>query len=138
MKIATTTDLLGTSLITENSYSGTVQSSLNGIIIIAIFCISQTFVKNHHKVGVIRVREGQRTEEEIFSNIHQPGPYDEFLNLLGTCGRVCVCVGGVGCVSVDIVHQVLSVRFLISIANFELLLSKDTQKVSMQFPYNSQ
>ena len=46
-------------------------------------CPLQTFVKNHHKVGVIRVREGQRTEEEIFSNIHEPGPYDAFLNLLG-------------------------------------------------------
>lgn len=45
--------------------------------------IDETFVKSHHKVGVIRVRQGQRSEEEIFGNEHETGPFDEFLNVLG-------------------------------------------------------
>lgn len=45
--------------------------------------VDETFVKNHMKVGVLRVKAKQRTEEEIFSNEQEPGPYDEFLNLLG-------------------------------------------------------
>lgn len=43
----------------------------------------QTFVKAHHKVGVLRVKEGQRNEEDIFCNRHESGPFDEFLNVLG-------------------------------------------------------
>ncbi len=43
----------------------------------------QTFVKAHHKVGVLRVKEGQRNEEDIFCNCHESGPFDEFLNVLG-------------------------------------------------------
>ena len=45
--------------------------------------IDETFVKSHHKVGVIGVKPGQISEEDIFSNKHEPGPFDEFLNLLG-------------------------------------------------------
>lgn len=45
--------------------------------------IDETFVKNKHKVGLIRVKSGQTNEEEIFSNHHEPGPFDEFLNLIG-------------------------------------------------------
>ena len=43
----------------------------------------QTFVKAHHKIGVLRVREGQGTEEEIFANCEEAGPFDEFLKVLG-------------------------------------------------------
>ena len=45
----------------------------------------QTFVKAHHKVGVLRVKEGQRNEEDIFCNCHESGHFDEFLNVLGEC-----------------------------------------------------
>ena len=40
-------------------------------------------MKAHHKVGVLRVKQGQRSEEEIFSNSHEPGAFDEFLGVLG-------------------------------------------------------
>ena len=43
----------------------------------------QTFVKSHHKVGVLRIKNGQSTEEEIFANGHEPGTFNEFLNVLG-------------------------------------------------------
>ena len=43
----------------------------------------QTFVKGHHKVGVLRVKQGQRSEEDIFCNEHEPGPFDQFLRVLG-------------------------------------------------------
>lgn len=46
----------------------------------------QTFVKAHHKVGVLRVKEGQRSEEEIFANNQEPGCFEEFLNVLGKEG----------------------------------------------------
>ena len=45
--------------------------------------VDETFVKSHMKVGLLRIKAKQRTEEEIFSNEQEPGPYDEFLNLLG-------------------------------------------------------
>lgn len=45
--------------------------------------LPQTFVKSQHKFGVLSVKQGQRTEEEIFSNSHEPGPFDEFLKVLG-------------------------------------------------------
>lgn len=45
--------------------------------------VDETFVKNRHKVGVVHVKAGQTTEEEIFSNQHGAGPFDEFLNLVG-------------------------------------------------------
>lgn len=61
----------------------------------------QTFVKAHHKVGVLRVKEGQRNEEDIFCNCHETGPFDEFLNVLGTEGFLFVtagvCLGSKGC-----------------------------------------
>ena len=44
----------------------------------------QTFVKAHHKVGVLRIKTGQSSEEEIFANSNEPGAFDEFLNVLGT------------------------------------------------------
>lgn len=44
----------------------------------------QTFVKTHHKVGVLSVKQGQCSEEEIFGNLHEPDPFDDFLNVLGT------------------------------------------------------
>ena len=40
-------------------------------------------MKAHHKVGVLRVKEGQRNEEDIFCNCHESGHFDEFLNVLG-------------------------------------------------------
>lgn len=40
-------------------------------------------MKAHHKVGVLRVKEGQRNEEDIFCNCHESGHLDEFLNVLG-------------------------------------------------------
>ena len=43
----------------------------------------QTFVKGHHKVGVLRVKQGQCSEEDIFCNEHEPGPFDQFLRVLG-------------------------------------------------------
>ena len=43
----------------------------------------QTFVKTHHKVGVLSVKQGQYSEEEIFGNLDEPGPFDDFLNVLG-------------------------------------------------------
>ena len=43
----------------------------------------QTFVKSHHKVGVLSVKQGQCSEEEIFGNLDEPGPFDDFLNVLG-------------------------------------------------------
>ena len=43
----------------------------------------QTFVKTHHKVGVLSVKQGQCSEEEIFGNLYEPGAFDEFLNVLG-------------------------------------------------------
>ena len=45
--------------------------------------IDETFVKNKHKVGLIQVKAGQTNEEDIFSNAHEPGPFDEFLNMMG-------------------------------------------------------
>ncbi len=45
----------------------------------------QTFVKSQHKFGVLCVRQDQRTEEEIFSNSLEAGPFDEFLKVLGNC-----------------------------------------------------
>ena len=45
--------------------------------------IDETFVKNKHKVGLIQVKPGQTNEEDIFSNAHEPGPFDEFLNMIG-------------------------------------------------------
>lgn len=56
----------------------------------------QTFVKAHHKVGVLRVKEGQRNEEDIFCNCHESGHFDEFLNVLGkkvstVCCKLEVC-----------------------------------------------
>ncbi len=48
-----------------------------------MIALLQTFVKSHHKFGVLRVLQGQRTEEEVFSNSHEPGPFDEFLKVLG-------------------------------------------------------
>lgn len=45
--------------------------------------IDETFVKNKHKVGLLRVKAGQTNEEEIFSNQHEPGPFEEFLGLIG-------------------------------------------------------
>ena len=45
--------------------------------------VDETFVKNHLKIGVMQVKSGQHSEEDIFANDHQPGPFDEFLNLLG-------------------------------------------------------
>ena len=33
---------------------------------------------------MLRVKQGQRTEEAIFANGHEPGPFDEFLNVLGS------------------------------------------------------
>ena len=47
----------------------------------------QTFVKSHHKVGVLRVKQGQRSEEEVFCNEHEPGAFDEFLRVLGKCAH---------------------------------------------------
>ena len=35
------------------------------------------------KVGVLKVKEGQRTEEEIFANGEEHGPFEEFLNIIG-------------------------------------------------------
>ena len=43
----------------------------------------QTFVKSHHKVGVLCIKRGQSLEEEIFANSNEPGSFDEFLNVLG-------------------------------------------------------
>ena len=45
--------------------------------------IDETFVKNKHKIGILRVKAGQTNEEEIFANSHEPGPFDEFLNIIG-------------------------------------------------------
>ena len=48
-----------------------------------ILKIDETFIKNKHKIGLLRVKAGQTNEEEIFANSHEPGPCDEFLNVLG-------------------------------------------------------
>ena len=45
--------------------------------------IDETFVKNKHKVGLLRVKAGQTNEEDIFSNPHEAGPFEEFLGLIG-------------------------------------------------------
>ena len=29
------------------------------------------------------MKEGQCSEEDIFGNLHEPGPFDDFLNILG-------------------------------------------------------
>ena len=38
--------------------------------------IDETFIKSHHKVGVIRVKPGKISEEGIFFNEHEPGPFN--------------------------------------------------------------
>ena len=43
----------------------------------------QTFVKANLKVGLLKVKEGQRTEEEIFANGQERGAFEEFLNIIG-------------------------------------------------------
>ena len=48
-----------------------------------ILKIDETFIKNKHKIGLVRVKPGQTREEDIFANNHEPGPFDEFLNILG-------------------------------------------------------
>ena len=40
-------------------------------------------MKSDHKVGVLRIKRGQSSEEEIFANSNEPGSFDEFLNVLG-------------------------------------------------------
>lgn len=56
-----------------------------------VVCL-QTFVKAHHKVGVLRVKEGQRNEEDIFCNCHESGHFDEFLNVLGKYSMVNIII----------------------------------------------
>ena len=48
-----------------------------------ILKIDETFIKNKHKIGLLRVKAGQTNEEDIFGNKHEPGPFNEFLNVLG-------------------------------------------------------
>lgn len=45
--------------------------------------LDQVFIKSELKVGVIYVREGQYTEEEILDNNDNSPLFDEFLQVLG-------------------------------------------------------
>ena len=48
---------------------------------------------------MLRVKQGQTTEEEIFANGQEPGPFQEFLNVLGELigrGVLYVVEGGGG------------------------------------------
>ena len=49
----------------------------------ALSHLPSDLVKGHHKVGVLRVKQGQCSEEDIFCNEHEPGPFDQFLRVLG-------------------------------------------------------
>jgi hypothetical protein len=47
-------------------------------------CLSaQVFIKSELKVGVIYVKEGQYTEEEILDNNDNSPLFEEFLQILG-------------------------------------------------------
>jgi RAP1 GTPase activating protein 1 len=50
---------------------------------ISLFFPSQVFIKSELKVGVIYVKEGQYTEEEILDNNDNTPLFDEFLQILG-------------------------------------------------------
>ena len=43
----------------------------------------QVFIKSELKVGVVYVKEGQYTEEEILDNNRSSPQLDEFLSILG-------------------------------------------------------
>ena len=45
--------------------------------------IPQVFIKSELKVGVVYVKEGQYTEEEILDNNESSQQFDEFLSILG-------------------------------------------------------
>lgn len=45
--------------------------------------LSQVFIKSELKVGVIYVKEGQYTEEEILDNNENSYLFNEFLSILG-------------------------------------------------------
>ncbi|XP_077862589.1 uncharacterized protein LOC102801706 [Saccoglossus kowalevskii] len=45
--------------------------------------LDQVFVKSELKVGVVYIKEGQTTEEEILNNPHHSAYFDEFLDILG-------------------------------------------------------
>ena len=47
--------------------------------------LSQTFASSQLKVGVLNVKKGQTCEAEIFGNLHEPGHFRKFLEMLGEC-----------------------------------------------------
>lgn len=51
--------------------------------------LDQVFMKSELKVGVIYVKEGQTTEEEILDNNENSLAFEEFLGLLGETKRLC-------------------------------------------------
>lgn len=51
--------------------------------------LDQVFMKSELKVGVIYVKEGQTTEEEILDNNENSSAFEEFLGLLGETKRLC-------------------------------------------------
>lgn len=51
--------------------------------------LDQVFMKSELKVGVIYVKEGQNTEEEILDNNDNSLAFEEFLGLLGETKRLC-------------------------------------------------
>jgi len=51
--------------------------------------LDQVFMKSELKVGVIYVKEGQTTEEEILDNNENSIAFEEFLGLLGETKRLC-------------------------------------------------
>lgn len=51
--------------------------------------LDQVFMKSELKVGVIYVKEGQTTEEEILDNNDNSLAFEEFLGLLGETKRLC-------------------------------------------------
>jgi len=51
--------------------------------------LDQVFMKSELKVGVIYVKEGQTTEEDILDNNENSLAFEEFLGLLGETKRLC-------------------------------------------------
>lgn len=48
-----------------------------------LYTVTQVFIKSELKVGVIYVKDGQYTEEEILDNNEHSPLFDEFLQIMG-------------------------------------------------------
>lgn len=52
-------------------------------LMLILYFIFQVFIKSELKVGVLFVKEGQYTEEEILDNNENSSLFTEFLQILG-------------------------------------------------------